>query len=104
LERNINSSYSGKYKGASKAFITTLCTEWVNRDLKSSDLFSTTGWYKFAKPREERARSHYEEWIEELEQLINDKTNVNQQFLRIKRKELIFMYVKANVSITALYK
>ncbi|QXL50323.1 primase C-terminal domain-containing protein [Ligilactobacillus salivarius] len=104
LERTVNSAYSGKYKGASKAFITTLCTEWVNRDLKSSDLFSTTGWYKFAKPREERVRSHYEEWVEDLEQLINDKTNVNQPFLRIKRQELIDRLGIANSSLTALFK
>lgn len=104
LERTINSAYSGKYKGASREFITTLCTEWVNKDLKSSDLFSTAGWYKFAKPREERVRSHYKEWIDDLEKLIVDKTSINQPFLKITRQELITKLGIANSSLTALFK
>ena len=40
------------------------------------------GWYKFKKPREERVRSHYDEWEDDILNKINNLTSPETPFFR----------------------
>lgn len=45
-------------------------------------------WYKFAKPREEREKTHYSEYRLDLIHLIEERTKNQQAFIQMTRKEL----------------
>src|SRR5699024_5515414 len=55
FERTLRSAYSGKYKGVKREYVELLLENWTDGQATFN---GQTGWYKFAKPREERKRSH----------------------------------------------
>ena len=59
----LNSSYSGKYKGACKEYVKALLVQYIKGDSSIPVNIGCKGaWYKFKKERKDRVRSHYEEW------------------------------------------
>lgn len=89
LKKTISSAYSGKYEAASRDFIKILCQTWVDSDLTSKDLFIRQGWYKFKKSREQRQRSHFSEWKEDVFVYINQQTNKDNPYLKTQKKDII---------------
>lgn len=88
IRKTVRSAYSGRYKGASAHYIQLLNEQWVGDDIRAES--SNKGvWYKFAKPREERQKSHYSEWRRDLIRLIERTATKSQGFVQFTRKELI---------------
>ncbi|MCR0949611.1 primase C-terminal domain-containing protein [Staphylococcus aureus] len=82
LYRTIKSAYTGKYAGASREHVETLLEAFGGENIAYNNSFvSVTGFYKFAKPREERVRSHYSERESDLEEYLKDKTSKDNVFL-----------------------
>ncbi|WP_236694197.1 primase C-terminal domain-containing protein [Sporosarcina globispora] len=63
FERTLKSAYSGKYKGVKRSYVEGLLELWTDGQAQFQ---GKEGWYKFKKNREERVRSHYEEWEEDI--------------------------------------
>src|SRR5699024_6545551 len=78
FEKTLNSAYSGKYKGVQRSYVESLLENWTDG---SSSFTGQTGWYKFAKPREERERSHYREWEQDIITYLNDQTSPENPFI-----------------------
>lgn len=89
LKKTITSAYSGKYEAASRDFIKILCQTWINPNLSSKDLFIRQGWYKFKKSREQRQRSHFSEWKEDVFVYINQQTNKDNPYLKTQKKNIV---------------
>jgi hypothetical protein len=85
----LNSAYSGKYKGASKEYIEALLAQYVAGSASISVKLGYKGaWYKFKKDREDRVRSHYEEWEEDIVNYISVEKSSSEMFLWRTQKEL----------------
>ena len=63
----VKSAYSGKYAGASTAYITELVAEYAPY---AQGKLTANRWTKFAKPRAERQYSHLWEWGQDLLHLV----------------------------------
>ncbi len=88
ISKTVRSAYSGRYKGASTHYIQLLNEQWGNEDTRAESLNKGV-WYKFAKPRDDRQKSHYSEWRKDLIHLIEQKATKQQGFVQFTRKELI---------------
>lgn len=88
IRKTVRSAYSGRYKGASTHYIQLLNEQWGNEDTRAESLNKGV-WYKFAKPREDRQKSHYAEWRNDLIRLIERKATKQQGFVQFTRKELV---------------
>lgn len=85
FERVLNSAYSGKYKGVQRSYVESLLENWTDG---SASFDGQKGWYKFAKPREERERSHYHEREQDIVIYINDQTSPENPFIEGSLREL----------------
>jgi Primase C terminal 1 (PriCT-1) len=85
FERTLNSAYSGKYKGVKRSYVEGLLALWTDGQVQFQ---GREGWYKFKKPREERVRSHYEEWEADILNRINALTSPETPFLEGSLKML----------------
>lgn len=88
LLKIIASAYSGKYEAASRDYIMLLCRAWVNKDLKSADLFSKQRWYKFKKKRADRKNSHLYEWKADVMAYLEDFYQSEDPFIQTTKKAL----------------
>jgi hypothetical protein len=78
FERTLRSAYSSKYKGVKRSYVEGLLELWTDGKVKFQ---GKEGWYKFKKPREERVRSHYEEWEEDILMYLDTHTSPEIPFL-----------------------
>lgn len=78
FERTLKSAYSGKYKGVKRSYVEGLLEIWTDGQAQFK---GREGWYKFKKPREERVRSHYEEWEEDILAYLESHTSPEMPFL-----------------------
>ncbi|RFB11501.1 plasmid replication protein [Bacillus sp. HNG] len=78
FDRTIKSAYSGKYKGPKRTYVESMLELWTDGKAKFN---VNNGWYKFKKPREERERSHYDEWEEDILLYLNQHTTPETSFL-----------------------
>lgn len=78
FERTLKSAYSGKYKGVKRSYVEGLLELWTDG---KAQFRGKEGWYKFKKAREERVRSHYNEWEEDIIAYINAHTNPEAPFI-----------------------
>ncbi|MGM0878407.1 MAG: primase C-terminal domain-containing protein [Bacillota bacterium] len=78
FERTLKSAYSGKYKGVKRSYVEGLLELWTDGQAQFQ---GKEGWYKFKKPREERVRSHYEEWEEDILAYLDTHTSPEMPFL-----------------------
>ena len=85
FERTLRSAYSGKYKGVKRSYVEGLLELWTNGQVQFR---GREGWYKFKKPREERVRSHYDEWEADILNKINELTSPETPFLEGSLKML----------------
>ncbi|MYL43904.1 primase C-terminal domain-containing protein [Virgibacillus salexigens] len=77
FERTLKSAYSGKYKGVQREYVESLLENWTNGN---ATFTGQSGWYKFAKPREDRERSHYKEWEQDIVSYLEANTSAEQPF------------------------
>ncbi|MBA9029341.1 primase C-terminal domain-containing protein [Peribacillus huizhouensis] len=85
FERIIRSAYSGKYKGVKRSYVEDLLELWTDGQAQFK---GREGWYKFKKPREERVRSHYKEWEEDIIAYLNTHTSPETPFLEASLSSL----------------
>jgi hypothetical protein len=85
LERTLKGAYSGKYKGVKRSYVEGLLELWTDGQVRFQ---GKEGWYKFKKPREERVRSHYDEWETDILNKINNLTSPETPFLKGSLKML----------------
>ena len=85
FERTLKSAYSGKYKGVKRSYVEGLLELWTDGQVRFQ---GKEGWYKFKKPREERVRSHYDEWEADILNKINDLTSPEIPFFKGSLKML----------------
>jgi len=78
FERTLKSAYSSKYKGVKRSYVEGLLELWTDGNVKFQ---GKEGWYKFKKPREERMRSHYEEWEDDIIAYLDAHTSPEIPFL-----------------------
>lgn len=83
----LSSAYSGKYNGASEEYVQALLDEYVpNQEFVVK--LGGSGWYKFKKEREERERSHYDEWEQDLIAYLTAEFDVSEPFLLRTQKQI----------------
>lgn len=88
IEMILDSAYSGKYKGAKKEYIEALLAEYVP-GAKAIDIQpAKKGWYKFKKEREDRTRSHYDEWEQDIIDYITAQKSTSEPFIWRSQKQL----------------
>lgn len=78
FERTLKSAYSGKYKGVKRSYVESLLENWTDG---STTFSGANGWYKFKKDREDRERSHYTEWEQDIIQYVNKHASPENPFL-----------------------
>lgn len=75
VQKIVKSAYKGRFKGASQAYICDLLEAW----LPGKGISTTTnagGWTKHKKEREDRTRSHYDEWEADVLAYIQTEASV----------------------------
>lgn len=102
FNRTIKSAYSGRYDGPKKDYVEFLLDTWTDNKVKYSSNFK--GWYKHKKPREERVRSHYSEWEQDLFDFLEKHTNEAQPFFECSMPELAKLTNIPLSSLKALLK
>lgn len=78
FEKTLQSAYSGKYKGVKRSYVEGLLELWTDG---SARFQGREGWYKFKKEREDRERSHYDEWEEDILRYIEQERSPETPFL-----------------------
>ncbi|PEJ57947.1 plasmid replication protein [Bacillus sp. AFS002410] len=101
FERTLKSAYSGKYKGAKRSYVEGLLELWTDGQAQFS---GREGWYKFKKPREERVRSHYNEWEEDIVAFLDARTSPEKPFLEGSFKMLAETFGMAVSSLKEVLK
>ena len=86
FERTLKSAYSGKYKGVQRSYVESLIENWT--DGTTSFNGKQNGWYKFAKPRNQRERSHYYEWENDIITYLNTHTSIKEPFMECSLRML----------------
>lgn len=79
FEKTLKSAYSGKYKGVKREYVEGLLELWTDRTAKFK---GREGWYKFKKDREDRHRSHYSEWEEDIITYIKENQSLENPYLQ----------------------
>lgn len=73
FNRTLDSAYSGRYQGVKREYVDALLETWSTKDVSFKP--KQSGWYKFAKPRKDRVRSHNHEWVQDIKDYIKSKTS-----------------------------
>lgn len=84
----VNSAYSGKYKGPKAEYIRELLDLHVPGSSSISVCLGSNGWYKHKKKREDRQRSHYKEWEEDIIDYLTVQKQENEPFIWRTQKQL----------------
>ncbi|WP_204201117.1 primase C-terminal domain-containing protein [Mammaliicoccus sciuri] len=83
FRRTIRSAFKGKYKGASRFHVENLLEAYSNGEVMYNNSFvAVNGFYKHAKPREERQRSHYYERLGDLQEYLEERTDIDKVFMK----------------------
>ncbi|MBC1920477.1 replication initiation protein [Listeria booriae] len=80
----IKSAYSGRYRGASLEKINEVLTDWGVEGVENKGI---NGFYKVAKPRVERTRSHWYEWENDIATFITQKASSGKPFVYMSQNE-----------------
>lgn len=84
----LQSAYSGKYSGPSKEYVEAILALHVKNGTEYTVSFGSRAWYKFKKEREDRTRSHYDEWEEDIIGYITAEKASSEPFIWRTQKEL----------------
>lgn len=85
FKRTLKSAYSGKYKGVKRSYAEALLENWTDGNITFS---GQNGWYKFAKSREDRERSHYKEWEQDIIEYLNAHTTAEKPVIECSLRML----------------
>lgn len=89
IHKVIQSAFSGKYQGASKKYIDWILETWSHETtVGTSFVSSPQHWYKFKKDREDRVRSHWYEWEQDIIDFLQKQNSHTKGFLYYTQKEL----------------
>lgn len=86
LETILQSAYSGRYSGPSKTYIEALLELYAPHF--SGDVSTHTHWHKFKKERQQRIRSHYSEWEQDIIQYITAQKEQHAPFIWHTQKQM----------------
>lgn len=86
VKRIVNSAFSGKYNGPAKRYIEEITELWGHENLKVT--YGHRGFYKHAKKREERERSHLHEWEADLVAWVHEKLGATDTFIKCTQKQI----------------
>lgn len=82
-----NSAYSGRYKGAKKEYVESLLEQYVGGNYEVK--MGSNVWYKHAKPRDQRQRSHGHEWEQDIINFVEQSLHAtSDKYVRVSQKEL----------------
>lgn len=84
----LQSAYSGKYSGPSKEYVEAILALHVKNGTDYTVSFGSRAWYKFKKEREDRTRSHYDEWEQDIIGYITAEKASSEPFIWRTQKEL----------------
>ena len=104
LKSTLNSAYSGKYSGPSKEYVESLLAHHVKNGDSFTVSFGNRAWYKFKKEREDRTRSHYDEWEQDIIDYITAEKQISGPFIWRTQKELCEAVGIAQSSLNELLK
>ncbi len=104
IKATLDSAYSGKYTGPSKEYVETLLALHVKNGKEFTVSFGNRAWYKFKKNREDRTRSHYDEWEQDIIDYITAEKSVSEPFIWRTQKEMCEAVGIAQSSLNALLK
>jgi len=88
LHAVLQSAYSGKYHGPSKEYVEELLALHVTNGESYRVSLGQRCWYKVKKPREDRKRSHYNEWEDDIVQYITAQKQTTEPFIWHTQKEM----------------
>lgn len=88
LHAVLQSAYSGKYHGPSKEYVEELLALHVTNGESYRVSLGQRCWYKVKKPREDRKRSHYDEWEGDIVQYITAQKQTTEPFIWHTQKEM----------------
>lgn len=86
FNKTLKSAYSGKYKGVKKEYVDALLETWSSGKVSYQSKYR--GWYKFAKPRDKRVRSHRWEWIQDIKSFLEEKTKQSAPFFQASYRSI----------------
>lgn len=104
LKSTLHSAYSGKYSGPSKEYVETLLALHVPNGNDFTVSFGNRAWYKFKKDRDDRKRSHYDEWEQDIINYITAEKSISEPFIWRTQKELCEAVGMAQSSLNELLK
>ncbi len=77
VRKIVKSAYKGRFKGAHQDYIQQLLEAWgTGKEITIHNPMG--GWYKHKKDREDRVRSHYSEWEEDVLAFIEKAASIDQ--------------------------
>lgn len=88
LHTVLQSAYSGKYHGPSKEYVEALLALHVKNGASYKVSLGHRCWYKFKKAREDRQRSHYDEWEDDIIEYITAQKKTTEPFIWLTQKEM----------------
>ena len=88
LHTILQSAYSGKYHGPSKEYVEALLALHVKNGASYKVSLGHRCWYKFKKAREDRQRSHYDEWEDDIIEYITAQKQTTEPFIWLTQKEM----------------
>ena len=100
----IESAYSGRYHGPKKEYVEQLLALYAPSEMNMPISFGQTVWYKHKKAREDRQRSHFNEWEEDISKWITAEKQVSEPFIWRTQKELCNEVGISNSSLNKLLK
>lgn len=100
----IDSAYSGRYHGPKKEYIEQLLELYGSSEMNMSVSFGQNVWYKHKKAREDRTRSHLDEWETDITDWITAEKQVSEPFIWRTQKELCNEIGISNSSLNKLLK
>ena len=100
----LRSAYSGKYNGPSKEYVEAILALYVQDGDQYNVSFGNKAWYKFKKEREDRKRSHYEEWEQDIMDYITAEKSASEPFIWRTQKELCEAVGIAQSTLNEVFK
>ncbi|MFJ7669676.1 primase C-terminal domain-containing protein [Lysinibacillus sp. NPDC097195] len=100
----LESAYSGRYHGPKKEYVEQLLALYASTKMDMPISFGRSVWYKHKKAREDRERSHFDEWEEDISKWIAAEKQVSEPFIWRTQKELCHEIGIASSSLNKLLK
>ena len=100
----LDSAYSGRYHGPKKEYVEQLLALYASSEMDMPVSFGQTVWYKHKKSREDRQRSHFDEWEEDISKWITAEKQASEPFIWRTQKELCNEIGIASSSLNKLLK